>query len=148
MDIKMSGNDTKAVLKECSAGARMAIESIDGMTESVENRELKQIIVDCRRDHESLGAKAEQLLSEMGEDGKNAPPIARAMSWMKVNVKMNGDEPDPGAAAITYDGCAMGIKTLAKCMNKSPNADGGAMDIANRIIKCEQETMVNVRRFL
>jgi len=148
MDLKMSGNDTKAVLRECSAGTRMAIESIDGMIDSVENNELSQILTDCRRDHEHLGEKAEQLLSEMGENGKNPPPIARAMSWMKVNIMMNGDNPNPNAAMIAYDGCAMGIKTLAKCMNESPNAEGGATGIAKDIIKCERQTMENVQRFL
>lgn len=148
MEIKSCPDDTRALLRECSAGAQMAVESIDRMMPKVRDDRLRQVMTSCRRDHEKYRTDAARLLESYGES-ENAPPaVARAMSRVKISMKLMGDKADAGAAEITYKGCATGICTLSKCMNKNAGADSSAESIAHDILKCEERTMESVRRFL
>lgn len=148
MEIKTCSSDTRALLLECSAGSKMAIESVDGMISSVGDEGLRQVLSNCRRDHEKTCEKADRLLRGFGEQEGEVPVMARAMSWMKVNMKVNGEKADANAAAITYDGCSSGIRTLTKCMNENPEASAEAKGIAQDIVKCEKQIMEDVRQFL
>lgn len=148
MEIKSCDNDTRSLLLECSAGSKMAIESVDGMISSVGSEGLRQILTDCRKDHEKTGAEADRLLHSFGDEEGQVPAMARAMSWMKVNLKVNGEKADANAAAITYDGCSAGIRTISKCINENPGASPEAMGIAQDIVKYEKQIMEDVRRFL
>jgi hypothetical protein len=40
------------------------------------------------------------------------------------------------------DGCAMGIKSVAKYKNKYAKADGQVIGLANRLISTEQEFLI------
>lgn len=148
MELKTCSSDTRALLLECSAGSKMAIESVDGMISSVDSDGLRRVLSDCRQDHMKTGEEADRLLRGFGDQEGEAPPIARAMSWMKINLKVNGEKADANAAAITYDGCSSGIRTLTKCMNENPQASEEAKGIARDIVKCEMQIMEDVRRFL
>lgn len=148
MEIKSCDNDTRALLRECSAGSRMAIGSIDGMISAVENDKLRGLLNDCRRDHQRTCDEADGLLRRFGEDGSTPPHMARAMAWMKVNLKVNGESADANAASIAYDGCSSGIRTLSKCINENPGAGAEAMELADEIMRCERQTMEDVRKFL
>ena len=51
----MINNDTIELLKECNAGVKMGVSSIDEVLPSVNNVALKQKLVVCKDEHEKLG---------------------------------------------------------------------------------------------
>ena len=144
----MVEQDTIKLLRECDAGTKMGIASIDDVLDHVEDRQLYQKLADCKEAHEQLQGKIQQLLGQYKDEGKNPNPIAKGMSWMKTNMKLAVDESDATIADLMTDGCDMGVKSLSRYLNQYKAADENAKDIANRLISLEERLGQNLRAYL
>ena len=60
----MENNDTVYLLKECDAGSKMAVASIDDMLDKVQSDDLKKLLTESREHHEKLGNDLHSLLIE------------------------------------------------------------------------------------
>ena len=144
----MIEQDTVKLLRECDAGVKMGVASIDDVLDSVRSSEFKRILSDCKQEHETLEEEIEKALDRFGDDGKEPNPIAKGMSWMKTNVKLALNEDDATVADFMTDGCNMGVKSLCRYLNQYEAADEASKDIAKRLIHLEAQLAVDIRRFL
>lgn len=140
--------DTIKLLRECDAGVKMGISSIDDVLDYVHHDTLKQNLKDCKAKHVKLEEEIQSLLDQYCDEGKDPNPMAKGMSWMKTNVKLVMNESDKTIADLMVDGCNMGVKTLNKYLNQYEAADEKAKDIAKRLINIEEELTLNIRQFL
>jgi len=144
----MVEQDTIKLLRECDAGVKMGIASIDDVLEHVHAQELKTLLSKCKSEHEKLEQEIEHLLDGYHDDGKNPNPMAKGMSWIKTNVMLAMSETDATIAGLMTDGCNMGVKSLNKYLNQYEAADEVSKDITKRLINLEEELTVNIRDFL
>lgn len=144
----MIEQDTIKLLRECDAGIKMGISSIDDVLEHVESDRFHKCLVDCRQEHEKLQCEIQTLLGKYQDEGKNPNPIAKGMSWAKTTMKLGMDESDATVADLMTDGCNMGVKSLNKYLNQYEAADEVSKDITKRLIHLEQELTQQVRRYL
>ena len=140
--------DTIKLLRECDAGIKMGVASIDEVLEAVHDQEFREALRECKAGHEKLGEEIQSLLEQAHDDGKEPNPMAKGMSWMKTNVKLAMDASDETAADLITDGCNMGVKSLSRYLNQYQAADEVSKDITKRLIKLEEELAVNMRGFL
>lgn len=140
--------DTIKLLRECDAGVKMGIGSMDEVLDYVSDGNLLQYLVDFKKKHAKLQEEIQVRLKEFHDQGKEPNPVAKSMSWMKTNVKLVMNESDNTIAGIMTDGCNMGIKSLNKYLNQYQAADGKSKDIAKRLIKLEEKCVENLRQFL
>ena len=144
----MIEQDTIKLLRECDAGVKMGISSIEDVEEYVSNSQLRDVLDDCKQKHRKLDVEIHENLSRYDDNGKEPTPIAKGMSWVKTNVMLAVDESDKTIADLMTDGCNMGVKSLNKYLNKYKAADEVSKDIAKRLINLEEELTVNIRKFL
>ena len=144
----MANADTIYLLKECDAGSKMAVTSIDEVLDKVSNSDFLKLLVETKKHHEKLGNDLHEMLNEKGAEEKDPSPIAKGMSWMKTNVKMGMDESDATVADLLTDGCDMGIKSLYRYMNQYKEADQESMAIAKRLIDIEAKLETELRHYL
>ncbi len=144
----MIEQDTVRLLRECDAGVKMGVASIDDVLNYVKNEEFKKYLSDCRNEHEKLNTEIQELLIKYHDDGKNPNPVAKSMSWMKTNVKLAVNESDETIADLMTDGCNMGVKSLNKYLNKYEAADEVSKDITKRLINLEEKLAIDIRQFL
>ena len=144
----MVEQDTIKLLRECDAGVKMGITSIDDVLEHVNSDKLKKYLTDCKQEHEELNTEIRELLNKYEDEGKNPNPIAKGMSWMKTNVKLGMDDSDATVADLMTDGCNMGVKSLNRYLNEYEAADEVSKDIAKRLINLEEKLAINIREFL
>lgn len=135
----MGNDDTIKLLKECDAGSKMAVSSIDDVLDNIECKEMLELLTETKKHHEKLGNDLHAMLNEHEADEKEPSMIAKGMSKMKTNVKIGMDHRDETIADLIVDGCDMGIKSLQRYLNKYPAADESAKDICNRLISIEDE---------
>ena len=88
----MIEQDTIKLLRECDAGVKMGVSSIDDVLGQVRSGALKQYLTECEKKHEKLEDEIQTLLEKYHDDGKEPNPIAKGMSWIKTNMKMGMDE--------------------------------------------------------
>lgn len=144
----MVEQDTIKLLRECDAGVKMGISSIEDVLDNVKESEFKKLLTDCKNEHEKLDSELKTLLDKYNDDGKEPAAIAKGMSWMKTNMMLAIDESDETVADLMTDGCNMGVKSLNKYLNKYEAADEVSKDITKKLINLEEELAVKIRKFL
>ena len=144
----MIEQDTIKLLRECDAGVKMGVDSIDDVMEYVHSDKLRQILADCKHDHVVLNDEIQSMLDEYGDGGKDPNPIAKGMSWMKTNAMLVMHESDSTIADLMTDGCNMGVKSLHKYLNQYEAAEEKAKRITKRLINIEEELAIDIREYL
>lgn len=144
----MIEQDTVRLLRECDAGVKMGIDSIEQVTKHVSSGEMRNMLDKSRSEHERLDAEIQANLARFHDEGKNPNPIAKGMSWIKTGVMLTMNESDKTIADLMTDGCNMGVKSLSGYLNKYKAADESSKDIAKRLIKAECELSEGMRAYL
>ncbi len=144
----MVEQDTIKLLRECDAGVKMGISSIDDVLDNVKSKEFEKLLTNCKNVHDKLDDEIEKLLGKYKDDGKEPAPMAKGMSWIKTNVMLAVNDSDKTIADLMTDGCNMGVKSLNKYLNKYEAADEVSKDIAKRLINLEEKLAVDIRTYL
>ncbi len=144
----MESLDTVKLLKECDAGTKMAVSSIDEVLESISDSQLMKLLQESKNHHEELENEICELLEQHGAQEKDPNPIAKGMSWMKTNMKMGMNNSDATVADLITDGCNMGIKSLYKYLNQYKAADEKSKEICNKLIAIEEQLTKELRKYL
>ncbi|MBR6052185.1 MAG: hypothetical protein IKP55_00160 [Clostridia bacterium] len=141
----MIEKDTVRLLRECDAGIRMGVDSINEVLDKVKGDALRDTLTRCREEHESLGDEVRSLLDEYRDEGKKPNPMARSVSWIKTNVEIAMDRSDETIASLMTDGCNMGVKSLSRYLNQYAAADERSKSIAKRLISLESDAAISLR---
>ncbi len=147
-DFVGSDGDTVKLLRECDAGVKMGVESIDDVLDNVKDATFHDLLSVCKYEHQKLGAELGALLDEHSDSGKNPNPVAKSMSWMKTNAKLLADPSDKTIADLMTDGCNMGVKSLSRYINQYTAADEKSKDIAERLVDIELQLTDDIRKYL
>lgn len=140
--------DTVKLLRECDAGIKMGISSIDDVVDDVQNQEFRELLNESRAQHQKLATEIVGLLVEHGDKGKDPNPVAKGMSHIKTGVQMMADKSDKTIARLMTDGCDMGVKSLAKYLNQYKSADEKSKDITKRLVEIEDRLSTEMRPYL
>ena len=144
----MIEQDTINLLRECDAGIKMGVASIDEVRDYAKSKKLKDALTDCKVQHEQLKDELQRALDRFGDDGKDPNPVAKGMSWLKTNVKLGVDLSDATIADLMTDGCNMGMKSLTKYLNEYKAADENAKDLTKKLIAQEAHLVGEMRQYL
>ncbi|MBR2972406.1 MAG: hypothetical protein IKC61_05720 [Clostridia bacterium] len=144
----MIEQDTIKLLRECDAGIKMGVKSIDDVEKYVKSGDMRNLLNKCKDEHKKLENEVEVLLNAYGDDGKAPNLIATGMSWMKTNVKLSMHHSDKTVADLMTDGCNMGVKSLSGYLNQYKAASERSKDIAKKLIAIESDLGENMRPYL
>ncbi len=144
----MIEQDTIKLLRECDAGIKMGVSSIEDVLPYIDSAELEKLLTKCKEEHAKLDSELQEQLDRFHDDGKEPNPIAKGMSWMKTNMKLAMKESDNTIADLMTDGCNMGVKSLSKYLNEYAAADEFSKDITKKLIKLEEKLAQDIRGFL
>ena len=150
--IKKEGDNmtvhTQHLLEECNSGCKMAIRSMEQVSEYVEDEKLEQVIESCKCAHEKLEEESGKLLEECGKEEKEPGMIATAFSWISTETKLAMKNSDNQIAKVLMDGCNMGIQSIGEYMNEYKGASEEAKKIAKKLVKLEENFMSDLKKFL
>ncbi len=144
----MIEQDTIKLLRECDAGIKMGVASIDEVLDYVHEESLRKCLTDCKSEHDKLKEEIQVRLDKFHDEGKDPNPMAKGMSWIKTNEKLVMNESDKTIADLITDGCNMGVKSLSRYLNQYKAADARSKDFAKRLIHLEETLAVDIRSFL
>jgi len=135
----MNETHTIQLLKECDAGTKMAVSTIDELLDKAHGSQLKHLLSESKNHHQTLGNEIHSLLIQHHSEEKDPNPMAKSMSWLKTNVKINLEESDATVADLVTDGCNMGIKSLFRYLNQYQEADQVSKGICKQLIDIEEQ---------
>lgn len=144
----MVEQDTIKLLRECDAGVKMGVSSIDEVLNHVESEKFRTRLTECKTEHEKLDSEIQENLNKFHDEGKEPAAMAKGMSWIKTNVMLAMNDSDKTVADLMTDGCNMGVKSLNKYLNQYEAADEVSKDITKRLINLEEKLAVDIRQYL
>ena len=144
----MIEQDTIKLLRECDAGVKMGVESINDVIDYVRSSSLKEMLSDCKAQHRKLSREIDRHLDRFDDEGKEPAAMASAMSKVKTNMKLALNDSDSTIAELMTDGCNMGVKSLNRYLNQYKAADEFSKDITKRLINLEEKLAVDMRGYL
>lgn len=144
----MIESDTIKLLRECDAGIKMGVSSLNEVLDYVHDEKLEEALKEYREEHNELQSEILTLLEKYQDDGKEPNPIAKSMSWVKTNAKLVMDESDHTIADLVTDGCNMGVKSLNRYLNQYKAADEKTKNITKKLIRLEEKLTAEVQKFL
>ncbi len=144
----MIEQDTIRLLRECDAGVKMGVSSIDDVLDKVHSDKLLKLLNACKDEHENLNDEIKTKLDRYGDDGKDPALMAKGMSKIKTEVMLGMENSDHTIADLMTDGCNMGVKSLNRYLNKYEAADEESKDITKRLCNLEEKLAIDMRPFL
>lgn len=144
----MVEQDTIKLLRECDAGIKMGVTSIDDVYRYVTSHEMRGYLNASKDEHDKLDKELQELLGDYHDSGKEPNPVAKGMSWLKTNIKLGMDNSDKTIADLMTDGCDMGVKSLNRYLNEYTAAAEKSKDICKRLIKLEEKLRTQMQEFL
>lgn len=144
----MIEQDTIRLLRECDAGVKMGVDTIEQVLPHAKTAELRDCLEESRTEHEALDRRLQALLDRYHDEGKELNPMAKGMGWLKTNAKLAMEDGDATVADLITDGCNMGIKSLRKYLNQYKAADEDSKNVAKDLIKLEERLTIEMRSYL
>jgi len=141
-------DDTIKLLRECNAGIKMGVSSLDDVMEHVRSDSLRSLLAKSKETHTRLGNTTHEYLKEYHDDGKEPAMMAKVMSKFKSNVTINEENADHKAADLITDGCNMGVKSLYKYLNQYPAAEEKIKKLAKDVAQAEETLVKDLREYL
>ena len=140
--------DSIRLLRECDAGVKMGVNTIEDTLEYAENRKLRALLQRSRAHHLELGKEIGLLLDEANDEGKNPSMMAKGMSMLKTTVKLGLEPTDQTVATLITEGCEMGVRSLGRYLNEYEAAEPSARKVARKLIEAEEELRDELRAYL
>ena len=146
----MIEKDTVRLLRECDSGVRMGLSSLREVKNRVENRDLRQALTVCEREHEALQSEIDSLLAKCRDHGKKPNAMALLMSRAKTEASLliHRGKRDATVASLMTDGCNMGVKSLSRYLNQYKACSEDAKDTAKRLVSSEEKLVQACRAYL
>ncbi|MCM1193570.1 MAG: hypothetical protein NC123_11505 [Butyrivibrio sp.] len=141
-------DDTIKLLRECNAGIKMGVSTLDDVMEHVQEESLRNLLAKSKETHTRLGNTTHEYLREYHDEGKEPAMMAKVMSKMKTNMKLDKEGPDSTIAELVTDGCNMGIKSLYRYMNQYPVAEDKVRKLAREVADAEETLVKDLREYL
>ena len=141
-------DDTIKLLRECNAGIKMGVSSLDEVLEHVKDEKLKELLEESKSTHEKLGDETHSYLMKFHDEGKEPNPMAKMMSWVKTNFKLGDEESDRVVADLITDGCNMGVKSLYRYLHQYKAADEDVRKLVGKVIEVEEKRIKEMREYL
>lgn len=141
-------DETRELLKECSSGCKMAINSINQLREFVTDEKLKDIMDRYDKKHKQLEEDTAKLLQKYSSQEQEPGMMASMFSRFMTDLKLLVNKDDHQVAKLAMDGCNMGIQSLSEFINKYENASSESISIAKKIVKTEEQFMQELKEFL
>ena len=141
----MVESDTVKLLRECDAGVKMGVDSIEDVIDNVESERFRAILEESKRGHKVIEFDILSMLDQVGDDGKSPGKMVRGMSHVMTEMKLMMNNKDATVADLMTDGCNMGVKSLSKYLNEYKAASEASKDVAKRLISLEEKLAKDIR---
>lgn len=139
---------TIALLKECSSGCKMAIQSVRQVREYAREEKLERVLDCYDKKHRDLEKETIQLLGQYNKKDEEPGKMAEFMAKMDIEMKMMIHADSHQIAKLMMDGSNMGIQTMSENINKYTEASKESAAIAKKLVKAEEDFMAEMKEFL
>ena len=139
--------DSKNLLIATYQNISTAIQSIQNCFDDISCEDLKNELREEIKVYEGLSEKTEKLAEELKVDLKDNNSFEKIRLWSSIKVSTLTDKTTRHYAEMFFLGNNMGIFNIICAICDNHNADKRAIDLANEILKYEENYAADVKKF-
>ena len=128
--------------------ARMGAEAVSMLLNKTDDEGMRETMLSQKAMYEKFDREGEQMLREAGQRTKKQGPLARAGTWMGIQMDTIMDNTPSHLADMLIQGSTMGVIEITRAKSENPEADGEAVRLADAYLKEENENIEKLKKYL
>ena len=145
----MQLNDyNKKAICDVYKNANIALNSINDLLPSVDDKVIKEELNDQYDSYEKLIGEISSFMVENGIQVKDINPIKKAMLWSAIKMKTMIDSSRNQIAEMMIKGTVTGINELTAMKNEKQNLNEQVYQYVQRLLDMEEDFQERLKKFL
>ena len=141
-------NQSANLTKTMCETARMGAEAIGMLLTKTDDEGFRNVMLKQKAMYEKFDREGEKILTETGHRVKKQGPLARAGTWMGIQMDTMMDNTPSHLADMLIQGSTMGVIEITRAKSENPDAEGQAVRLADDYLKEENANIENLKKFL
>jgi len=135
-------------LKQLHQAAQMGRDALEHVNTNIGPGELRTAVEKDIFDYSDVCSQITEKLEERDEQPKSVGKIARAMSGLMIDFKINDETPEREVAKMIIDGTTKGVTECTSKLSDYADVDNDVKNIGYKLLWVEQKNIDEMRRFL
>jgi len=131
--------ETVTLLNEVVKNTEMGKDTVSQLMDVTEDEKLLCHLRKQLSTYEDVSRRAHAMLAVEGEDAKGAGPMAKMGAKMGVAMRTMTDTSTRQIASMLREGATVGVTDLTVALKDNPDANPGAIALAERLQNAENE---------
>lgn len=136
------------LLNEIYHTAKMGQQAILTVLPKVTNLQLREKIESQGDAYDRIARKSSRMLRHQQQDPQKTTLMERMGLWGSVQMNTLTDNSTTHIAEMMIQGANMGITDVTKKLNDLPDANGGAKELAEEYLHCEEKHIASMKKYL
>ena len=128
--------------------AEMGRDTIKQLIEISKDEEYKKMLQCQLEEYKAIHNTAEKKIEKLNKEAKDINVFSKVSAYIMINIKTLMDKTPSHISEMLIQGSNMGIIEITKKINEYPNADKDIIDLANRLLKFEQNNLEKYKKYL
>ena len=144
----MDKNTDAKVLNSVYRGAKVGCQAISDLMPSTNDEKFTSDLITQEQEYEAISTEAADKLRAMGEEPQPVSFMQKAGMMMGVEMNAMMNRETDHLAELMIKGSNSGIINMTKVLNGYPNAAPEVKNLANRLIRTEQQNIERLKVYL
>lgn len=141
-------DNSKYVLNEVGKGLQMGMDSITNITEKLEDKEFKEVLLNQYNEYDDLLNRVNDEITKYQDVPEQLNPMQKAMGWMSVEMNTLADKSNSKIAEMMLTGTNMGIIEGVKLLNHNPDINKPIKNILTDFVAFQEHTIQKLKKYL
>ena len=139
---------TYEVLKECSTGCKMALNSIEQLAVYLKDQDMQDLFCKYKEEYVQIEKEAARLSGGETEEEKISEKAAETFAWFSAEMKLLLNDDHAKIAEMMIDGANMGIKSITEKRNRYPEAEKESISLAKKFERVCEKIVKDMKKYI
>ena len=141
-------NQSARLVKTMCETARMGAEAVGMLMNKADDEGIRNTMLKQKAMYEQFDREGERILKSAGESIRRSGPLARAGTWMGIQMDTMLDNTPSHLADMLIQGSTMGVIEITRAKSENPDAGKEAVGLADEYLKCENDNIESLKEYL
>lgn len=142
----MNGNIE--LLNYIHQNSEMGQNTLNQLIGIVEDNSFKEVLQSHFNEYKKIFDLSEEKIKKQNKEAKEINTFSKISTYMMINLKTLTNKSPSHISEMLIQGSTMGIIDITKKINKYNSADKEILDLADNLLKFEQNNIEELKKFL
>ncbi|WP_300385778.1 hypothetical protein [Clostridium sp.] len=141
-------NENVEFLNYIYQNAGMGKDTITQLIGIAKDEEYKKMLESQLKEYNMIHNTADVKIKALNKDAKDINVFSKASTYVMININTLMDKTPSHISEMLIQGSTMGIVDITKNIKKYADADKDILDLANKLLKFEQNNVEECKKYL